>query len=119
MSPSLHVDNKEKDILILGKGPTQGLGEHSLTSEKMYPINLTANKGKNCLNLHYSGANSHLFANGTETTKFKAKDSEIVAKDSEILRWSSLCLGNNSKDWSVDNMKEIGLNGFVYDFSVV
>ena len=87
MSPSLHVDNKEKDILILGKGPTQGLGEHSLTSEKMYPINLPANKGKNCLNLHYSGANSHLFANGTETTKFKAKDSEIVAKDSEILRW--------------------------------
>ena len=60
MSPSLHVDNKEKDILILGKGPTQGLGEHSLTSEKMYPINLPANKGKNCLNLHYSGANSHL-----------------------------------------------------------
>ena len=34
MSSSVHVDNKGKDILILGKGPTQGLGEHSLTAEK-------------------------------------------------------------------------------------
>ena len=29
MSSSAHVDNKEKDILILDKGPTQGL-EHWL-----------------------------------------------------------------------------------------
>ena len=34
MSSSAHVDNKERDILILEKGPTQGLGEHSLTAEK-------------------------------------------------------------------------------------
>ena len=34
MSSSVHVDNKGKDILILGNGPTQGLGEHSLTAEK-------------------------------------------------------------------------------------
>ena len=33
---SPHIDNKGKDILILGTGPTQGLGEHSLTAEKMY-----------------------------------------------------------------------------------
>ena len=33
-----HVDNNGKDILILGKGPTQGLGEHSLSAEKMYLI---------------------------------------------------------------------------------
>ena len=25
MSSSAHIDNKKKDILILGKGPTQGL----------------------------------------------------------------------------------------------
>ena len=31
MSYSVHVDNKKKDILILGKGPTQGL-EHTLTA---------------------------------------------------------------------------------------
>ena len=45
-----------------------------------------------------------------EIHKFKAKDSEIVA--------TRLCLGNISKDWSVDNMKKTGLNVFVYDFSV-
>ena len=36
MTSSVHVDNKKKDILIIGKGPTQGLGEHSLTAEKLY-----------------------------------------------------------------------------------
>ena len=34
MSSSTKNDNKGKDILILGKGPTQGLGEHSLSSKK-------------------------------------------------------------------------------------
>ena len=60
--------------------------------------------------MHYSGANSYLFVNGTEIYKFKVKDYEIVA--------SPLCLGNISKDWLVDNMKRTGLNSYVYDFSV-
>ena len=34
MSSSVHVDNKGKDILILGSSPTQRLDEHSLTPEK-------------------------------------------------------------------------------------
>ena len=59
--------------------------------------------------LHYNGANSYLFVNGTEIIKFKAKDSEILAY--------SLCLGNISKDWSHDNIKKTGLKGYVYDFS--
>ena len=96
MRSSVHVDNKKKYILILGKGPTQGL-EHILTAEKMYSINFTVTKKKFCLSLHYNGANSYLFVNGTEIYKFKAKDSEIVA--------TPLCLGNISKDWSLDNMK--------------
>ena len=41
---------------------------------------------------------------------FKAKDSETVA--------TPLCLGNISKDWSVDNIKKTGLDGYVYGFSV-
>ena len=45
MSSSGHVDNKKKDILILGKGPTKGL-EHTLTAEKMYSINFTVTKRK-------------------------------------------------------------------------
>ena len=34
MSSSVHADNKKKGLLILGKGPTQRLGEHSLTAER-------------------------------------------------------------------------------------
>ena len=43
MSSSSHIDNKKKDILVLGKGPTQGL-EHTLTAKKMYSINFTLTK---------------------------------------------------------------------------
>ena len=60
--------------------------------------------------MHYNGANSYSFVNGTEIYKFKAKDSEIVA--------SPLCLGNISKDLLIDNMKKTGFSGYVYDFSV-
>ena len=95
MSSSSHIGNKEKDILILGKNPTQGL-EHTLTAEILYSINFTKENTKFCLSLHYNGANSYLFVNGTEIIKFKAKDSEITPYQ--------LCLGNISKDWSVDNM---------------
>ena len=48
MSSSSHIDNKLKDILILGKGPTQGL-EHTLTAGKLYPINFTKENTKFCL----------------------------------------------------------------------
>ena len=110
MSLSAQNDNKKKDILILGKAQTQGLGEHSLTGEKMYSINFSISKRRFCLSLHY-GANSYLFVNGVEMIKFKAKNSEIVA--------TSLCLGNISKDLSISNMKKkTGLYGTVYDFIV-
>ena len=106
---SFDIDNKKKGVLILEKGSTQGL-EHTLTAAKMYSINFTVTKKKFCLSLHYNGANRYLFVNGIEIYKFKAKDSEIVA--------TPLCLGNISKDWSADNMKKTGFNGYVYDFSV-
>ena len=48
--------------------------------------------------------------NVTEIYKFKEKDSELVV--------SPLCLGNISKVWSTDNMKQTGFNGYAYDFSV-
>ena len=104
MSSSTKVDNRKKDILILGRGPTQGL-ESTFSAEKMYSINFTKKNTKFCLSLHYNGANSYLFVNGTEIIKFKAKDSEILAY--------SLCLGNISQD----NMKKTGFNGYIYDFS--
>ena len=43
MSSSVHVDNKKKDILILAKGPTQGLDGTTLIAEKWYLINFTEN----------------------------------------------------------------------------
>ena len=67
-------------------------------------------KKKFCLSLHYNGVNSYLFVKGTEIYKFKAKDSETVAVP--------LCLGNISKDSSVDNMNKTRFNGYVYDFIV-
>ena len=62
------------------------------------------------MSLHYNGAKSSLFLNVIEIYEFKVKDSEIVA--------NPLCLGNISQDWSTDNMKKTGFNGYVYDFSV-
>ena len=85
MSSSTHIDNKKKDILNLGKGPTQGL-EHSLMAEKLYSMNFTKENTKFCLSLHYNGVNTYLFVNGTEIINFKLKDSEITAYP--------LCLGN-------------------------
>ena len=69
MSSSTKIDNRKKDILILGKGPTQGL-EHTLSAEKMYSINFTEKNKKFCLSLHYNKENSYLFANDTEIIKF-------------------------------------------------
>ena len=73
MSSSAHIDNKKKYILVFEKGPTQDL-EHALTAEKIYSINFTVTNKIFCLSLHYNGANSYLFVNGTEIYKFKAKD---------------------------------------------
>ena len=58
MSSSTHIDNKEKYILLLGKGPTQGL-EHTITAEKMYSINFILTNKRLCLSMHYNGANSY------------------------------------------------------------
>ena len=76
----------------------------------MYLITFTENNKNFCWSLHYNGTNSYVFLNGIEIHKFKANDSAIVA--------TPLGLGNISKDWSVDNMKKTGLNGYFYDFSV-
>ena len=99
MSSSAHVDNKKEEILVLVKEPTQGL-KHTLAAGKMYSANFTVARKKFCLIFHYNWANSYLFVNGKE----------IVA--------TALCLGNISKDWTIDNIKKTGLNGYVYEFRV-
>ena len=74
----------------------------------MYAINFTVTKKKFCLSLHYNGV--ICLSMVQKFAKFKAKDSKIVA--------TPLCLGNISKDWSIDNMKKTEFNGYVYDFRV-
>ena len=106
MSSSVRANNKAKIILILGESLTQGLEDTRLYAEKMYSVNFTATRKKLFLSLHYNGDNSYLFVNAKEIIKFKAKDSEIVAKP--------FCLGSISEDFFVANMKKTGL----YDFSV-
>ena len=91
----MHVDNKEKDILILGEGPTQGLYDTTLTAEAKFPINFTQSGKRFVLSLHYNGSNSLLFVNVTKVYQFKGKTSEI--KD------YSPCLGNVSKDFTINN----------------
>ena len=81
-----------------------------MAAEKLHSINFTKLFTKFCLSLHYNAVNSYLFINGTEIVKFKAKDSGITPYE--------LCLGNISKDWTIDNMKITGLKGCVYNFSV-
>ena len=54
----MHHDNKGKCILILGKGPTQGLNDTTLTAEVQYSINFSRSNRKFCLSLHYNWSNS-------------------------------------------------------------
>ena len=74
MSSCVHINNKRKDILILGKGTRS--------------INFTRSQRKFCSSLHCNGSNSFLFVNATKIYQFKAKDSET--------KKYHLCLGNNS-----------------------
>ena len=110
MSSSVHANNRTRNILILGKDFIQGLENTTIYAEKLYSINFTKTNTEFCLSLHYNGANSYSINNGTKIHIFKAKDSEIVV--------TPLCLGNISKDFSVDNTKKTGLNGYFYDFRV-
>ena len=94
----MHIDNKGKDILILGKGQTQGLDYTIFTVEAQYSINFSRSIRKFCFSLHYIGSNSFLFVNITKIYQFKEKDSEI--------KIYPLCLGNISGDFSANNMKK-------------
>ena len=73
MSSSVHDNNKNKDIIILGKGQTKGSDNTSLTTEAEYSINFSKSERKFCLKLYYSGSNSFLFINATKIHQFKAK----------------------------------------------
>ena len=108
MSSSVHVDNKGKDILILGEGPTHGLYDITVTAEAIYAINFTQLNKRFVLSLHYNGSNSFLFVNATKVYQSKAKNSEI--KD------YALCLGNVSKNFTIINMRKNRIKRDLYNF---
>ena len=108
MISSVQIDNKGKDILILGEEPTQGLDDTTLKAKAIYPINFTQPNKRFVLSLHYNGSNSFLFVNARKIYQFKAKNSEI--KD------YALCLGNISKDFTIKNMTKTELKGVVNFF---
>ena len=58
MSSSVHIANKGKDTLILGKEPTQGLYSTIFAAEAKYLINFTQSGKRFVLSLHYNGSNS-------------------------------------------------------------
>ena len=60
VSSSLHVNIRKNHILLLGKGPTQGLNNTTLAAKKEYAINFREQHNKICLSLHYNSANRYL-----------------------------------------------------------
>ena len=58
MSSSVHIDNKGKDILVLGERTTQELDDTKLTAEAQYSIHFSRSNRKFCLSLHYNASSS-------------------------------------------------------------
>ena len=67
-------------------------------------------KNKFCLGLHCNGSSSSVYVQGVKIYQFKAKDTGIEP--------CPLCFGSIWKDFTVDNMKNTGLNGYTYDVFV-
>ena len=74
MSSSVYIDNKNKDLLILGEEPTPGLDDNTLTSEAIYPISLAQMSKRFVLSLHYNGNNRFLFVNATKYINSKQEE---------------------------------------------
>ena len=97
MSSSVHVDNGDKNILILREELTQELDYTTLTVEAKCPVNFTQPRKRFVLSLHSNGSNSFLFFSVIKICQFNTKDSKMEKY--------TLCLGNISKDFTVNNMK--------------
>ena len=122
MSSSSKIDNRKKDILILGKGPTQGL-ECTLSVEKCIQLILLKKIKRFCLSLHENRAKSYLFVNDKETHKFKAKDYEILHLEVLILETFILVLleSGTKNHGEFDQLKNIDQKYYCssyYDVSV-
>ena len=106
---SIHINNKTKDVLVLGRDFTQKIDDTPIYAEKNYSPNFTVVNKTFCLSLHYDGDDSYLFVNGKEVIRFKTKNQCVSGK---------LSLGNISADFNKADRKSTGLYGYIYDFSV-
>ena len=97
-SSSVHIDGRNKNILVLAEGPTQGLDNAAITGKSRHPINFIESEKRFVFSLHYNGSNRFLFINAVKMYQFKTRDSEIKPYP--------LILGNISKDFTLDNMKK-------------
>ena len=84
----MHVDNRKKDVLILGKGPTDWLDDITL-----------------------------LYANGIKIYRFKAKHIAIVFEIAVLKIAQLMYLSNILNDFADHNMKKTELDGYMYDLS--
>ena len=146
-----HIDNKGKDILILGEGPTQGLYDTTLTAETIYPINFKEPNKRfvyttlhyttlhyttlhystlhyttlhyttlhyttlhyttqhyttlHYTTLHYTMLQVYTTLEATSYLLMLQKYTNLKKKNSEIKDYV-LCLGNTSKDLTINNMKK-------------
>ena len=66
-----HLDDENKNILILGEGPTQRLHDTTLTAKTKYLINVTQARKRFVSTVHHNGSNSFLLANGRKRYQLK------------------------------------------------
>ena len=108
-SSSVHIDKRNKDIMIIKKGPANGLDDTKI-NRRDWMLNLFKNK----INFVYicikMETKDFFYAKGVNAYQFRVKDTEIKPYP--------LRLGNISKDFKVMNMRKTGLNAWIYDFSV-
>ena len=93
INSSVHVDNKNKDILIPGEGPTEGLDDTTFTAEAIHHINFTQP------NKVYTIMEATAFYLLMLQKYINSKQKIFKIKD------YTLCLSNISKDLKISNIK--------------
>ena len=101
-SSSVHIDNNKNDIIILHKGRTQVLNDSTIAVEAEYSTDFSRSRKKIvsvCIIM--------------EATLFYLlmRQRYNNSKQKTLKKIYSLCLGNISKEFAVNNMKNRGLKG--------
>ena len=109
MNSSVHIHNKKKDILILGKGQTQWLCDTTLTTEAQYSLNFSISNRKFC---------SSYIVIGTTVFYLLVLQKYIIQSKRFWNKKVSLVFRKISEDFWANNMKKRELNGCMYNVSV-